>query len=294
MSETAEAEAPAAGQHSPHLEEHERDQAARVQLAGARVIHEVLREEGETELRRSVGALAWSGLAAGLSMGFSFLTLGLLHVALEGTSAAEVVAPVGYSVGFVICVLGKQQLFTETTLTATLPLMHAPTAAGFGRLARMWAVVLAANLIGTFAFAWLISQDGVMRPDVANALLKTAKGAFTETFITGAVRAMFSGWLIALMVWLMPASGAAAAFVIVALTYVVSLSGFPHIIAGSTEAAYAVLNGAASVGDYGWRFLAPTLLGNVVGGTALAALLNHAPVAHDFAANDQKAEKKRR
>jgi len=290
MSDTAEA--PAAGQHSPHLEEHERDQAARVGLAGARVIHEVLREEGETELRRSVGALAWSGLAAGLSMGFSFLTLGLLHVALKGASAADVVAPVGYSVGFVIAVLGKQQLFTETTLTATLPLMHAPSAAGFGRLARMWAVVLIANLVGTFAFAWLISQAGVMRPDVADALLTTAKETFTQNFITGAVRAMFSGWLIALMVWLMPASGSAAAFVIVALTYVVSLSGFPHIIAGSTEAAYAVLNGAASVGDYGSRFLAPTLLGNVVGGTALAALLNHAPVAHDFAANQE--EKKRR
>ena len=52
-----------------------------------------------------------------------------------------------------------------------------------------------------------------------------------------------------------------------------------------------MLNGAATIGDYGWRFLAPTLLGNVVGGTALAALLNHAPVAHDFAANQE--EKKR-
>ena len=31
----------------------------------ARVIHEVLREEGEVELRRPVGALIWSGLAAG-------------------------------------------------------------------------------------------------------------------------------------------------------------------------------------------------------------------------------------
>ena len=80
-------------------------------------------------------------------------------------------------------------------------------------------------------------------------------------------------------------SGAAAPFVIIILTYVVGLGGFPHIIAGSTEAAYAVVNGVASVQDYLVRFFAPTLLGNLIGGTALAALLNHAPVAHDFAAD---------
>jgi formate/nitrite transporter FocA (FNT family) len=32
------------------------------------------------------------------------------------------------------------------------------------------------------------------------------------------------------------------------------------------------------LGDYAFRFLLPTLLGNAVGGTILAALLNHAPL----------------
>jgi len=106
----------AAGKDSPHLDAQQKRQAERMTPAAARVIHEVLREEGETELKRPVAALLWSGLAAGLSMGFSFLTLALLHAALGETSAAKVVAPVGYSVGFLIAVLGKQQLFTETTL----------------------------------------------------------------------------------------------------------------------------------------------------------------------------------
>ena len=280
-------EQPAAGRDSPHLEEHEREQAARSTQVAARVIHEVLREEGEIELRRSVGALSWSGLAAGLSMGFSFLTEAILKAGLRGTAAVEVIAPLGYCLGFLITVLGKQQLFTETTLTATLPLMHQPSLRGLGRLMRMWAVVLATNLIGTIIFAWLLSRPGVMRPDVTEALMKVAKGAFTDSFYIGALRAMFSAWLIALMVWLLPAAGAAAPFVIVALTYVVGLAQFPHIIAGSTETAYAVLNGAASVQDYLVRFLAPTLTGNLLGGTALVALLNHAPVAHDFAAKEE-------
>lgn len=276
-----------AGKDSPHLEEHEQKLAADAQQMPARVIHEVLREEGEHELRRPVGALLWSGLAAGLSMGFSFLTLALLKNRMAGDPAAEVVAPIGYSVGFLIAVLGKQQLFTETTLTATLPLFHRPTLDGFVRLGRMWIVVLAANLVGTVIFAWLLSRPGLANPDLARGLMETARHSFSENFAVGLLRSMFSGWLIALIVWLLPASKTAAPFVIAALTYVVALAGFPHVIAGSTEAAYAVLNGAKSWSDYLVSFLAPTLLGNLIGGTALAALLNHAPVAHDMAAREE-------
>jgi formate/nitrite transporter FocA (FNT family) len=272
------------GKDSPHLEPHEQRQAERMTPAAARVIHEVLREEGEIELKRPVGALLWSGLAAGLSMGFSFLTMALLHAGLGDTAAGKIVAPLGYAVGFLIAVLGKQQLFTETTLTATLPIMFQPRLSMLARLARMWTAVLVTNIAGTFAFAWLLSQPGIVKPQISEALLDVARHAFSDSFVVGATQAMFSGWLIALMVWLLPSAGAAVAFIIVALTYVVSLSGFPHIIAGSTEAAYAWINGAASGSDYLWRFFAPTLIGNTVGGTALAALLNHAPVAHDMAA----------
>ena len=286
-SEAADEEARAAGKDSPHLEKHEREQAARSAQVAARVIHEVLREEGEVELRRSVAALSWSGLAAGLSMGFSFMTQAMLQAALRGAPVAELIAPLGYAVGFLITVLGKQQLFTETTLTATLPLMNRPSAHGLWLLLRMWTLVLATNLVGTIIFAWVLSRPGVMRPEIAEALTKLSEGAFSDSFFVGAVRAMFSGWLIALMVWLLPAAGSAAPFIIVALTYVVGLAQFPHIIAGSTEAAYAVVNGAASVQDYLVRFLAPTLTGNLLGGTAMAAVLNHAPVAHDFAADDK-------
>lgn len=90
---------------------------------------------------------------------------------------------------------------------------------------------------------------------------------------------MFGGWLIALMVWLLPAAGAAARpWVIVIITYLVALGGFAHIIAGSVEALAAVLSGAATWADYLLGFLPPTLIGNILGGTALVAALNYAQV----------------
>ncbi len=73
---------PPAHSHNQVLDEHEREQAEEHQAIRALVIHEVLREEGESELARTVGSLAWSGLAAGMSMGFSFLALALMQSAL--------------------------------------------------------------------------------------------------------------------------------------------------------------------------------------------------------------------
>jgi formate-nitrite transporter family protein len=55
-----------------------------------------------------------------------------------------------------------------------------------------------------------------------------------------------------------------------------------HVIAGSAESAFAVLTGHASVGNYFLRFLAPTLFGNTLGGAALVALLNHAPLVPEL------------
>ena len=66
------------------------------------------------------------------------------------------------------------------------------------------------------------------------------------------------------------------------LTYVVAIAQLPHIVAGSADVAFAVWSGHASIADYLWRFLVPTLLGNTVGGVALVAFLNHAPLASEL------------
>jgi hypothetical protein len=49
---------------------------------GANVVYETIRREGEEELQRPASALAWSALAAGLSMGFSFVAEALLMARL--------------------------------------------------------------------------------------------------------------------------------------------------------------------------------------------------------------------
>ncbi len=244
------------------------------------IIHEVIREDGEREIRRSIRSLSWSGFGAGLSMGFSFLTLAEIRAALPAAPWAHLISGFGYTIGFLIAVLGRQQLFTESTLTAALPFLTRRNRNSFLAMLRLWAVVLCANLLGTFVFAAFISYPHLLRADLVKALSDVASEALQDGFVPMMMKAVLSGWLIALMVWLLPGAGPARLYLIIILTYAVAVGQFPHMIAGSVEVAYAVLNGKASVSDYILRFALPTFLGNTIGGVSLVAVLNHAPV-HD-------------
>jgi formate/nitrite transporter FocA (FNT family) len=273
----------AAGAGSPHLNEGQQDQAADHAAPHALVLHEIVREEGETALERTVGALAWSSLAAGLSMGFSFLSQAVLDARLPDAPWRHLVSSFGYCIGFVLVIMGRQQLFTESTLTVVLPVLTRRDGQTVLRALRLWSVVLLCNLLGTWIFAAMLRIPGVFTADVVDALRQISSaakgtGAFVPTF----VRAILAGWLIALMVWLLPSARSGRLLTVLLITYVVGATRLSHIIAGSTEVAYAWLSGEATPRDYFVHFMLPTLAGNVIGGTSLVALLNHAAIAPEM------------
>lgn len=262
----------------PDLEEAEKQKADEEESLNASITYEVIRREGEKELERSPQALAWSGLAAGLSMGFILVAEGLLRSHLPDAPWRPLVTKLGYSVGFLIVILGSQQLYTENTLTPIVPLLTRKTGEMFGRVLRLWAIVLAANLVGTIVFAWVLARTTLFDLDVHTAFAAISREAIRADFLTTLIRAVFAGWIIALMVWMLPAAKSEQVPVIVAMTYLVGLAGLAHIIAGSTEVAYLVARGAATWGDYFGGFVAPAVLGNTLGGVTLVAALNHAQV----------------
>ena len=267
---------------SPHLDATERDLAAAHSAPHALVIHEIVRQEGEMALARTGWALAWSGLAAGLSMGFSFLTQSLLASGLPDAPWRHLVDSFGYSVGFLLAILGQQQLFTESTLTAVLPVFTRRDLSSLLSCLRLWAIVLSTNLIGTWIFAALLLPDGLFRDDVRQAMREISAQALEGSFAINVLRSILAGWLIALMVWILPSARSARLMTVLLIAYLVSLGRLSHSIAGSVEAAYAVLTGAAHFGDYVETFMLPTLIGNILGGTTFVALLNHAAVAPEL------------
>ena len=245
---------------------------------GANVVYEAIRREGEEELHRTVSALAWSAFAAGLSMGFSFIAEGLLMARLPNQPWTILITRLGYSVGFLMVVLGRQQLFTENTLTVVLPFLLRKDLETLFRMLRLWAVVLCANLVGTFLFAWSLAKVAIFDAHTQSCLTAIGAAHLGSGFGIVLVRAIFAGWLIALMVWLLPAAESARVSIVIIITYLIGISGFNHIIAGSTTMLFLVVTKSISWNTYFAHFFLPTLLGNVIGGCSLVAALGHVQV----------------
>ena len=263
---------------APISTEAEAKQVEERQAIGAQIVYEAIRREGEEELSRTVSALAWSAFAAGLSMGLSFISEALLMAYLPDAPWRPLVSKLGYAMGFLVVILGRQQLFTENTVTVVLPLLLRKNVATLLRMLRLWGVVLLANLVGTYLFALVMGKVSVLDPQAQKYLHEIGEAHLGYSFGIAFVRAVFAGWLIALMVWLLPAAETARISVIILVTYLIGLGGFNHIVAGSTTMLYLVVTHAISWGTYFVQFFVPALLGNVFGGMALVAALGHAQV----------------
>ena len=245
----------------------------------AKTVHKALLQEGETELERSNDALAWSALAAGISIGLSLVAQALLRHHLPDTEWRPLVTSFGYAAGFIAVTLGRQQLFTETTLTAMLPFLHHKQVDVALNVLRLWSIVFVANMVGAFLFAWAGAWTTTFSPELSRTMAEFGLEKVRYDFGTAFVKGIFGGWTIALMVWLMPSAHEARIWVIGLLTWLLAAAEFTHIIAGSVDVMFAVFSGQLDWGTFIIRFVAPVLLGNTIGGIIFVAALNHAQVA---------------
>ncbi|ELY2738913.1 formate/nitrite transporter family protein [Cronobacter dublinensis] len=254
----------------------------------AMAIHEHIRQDGEKELERDAMALFWSAIAAGLSMGASLLAKGIFHVHLEGIPGGFLLESLGYTFGFIIVIMARQQLFTENTVTAVLPVMHNPTGTNLRLLLRLWGVVLLGNIVGTglaaLAFEFMPIFDEATRDAFVTIGMEVMHNSPGEMFSN----AIISGWIIATMVWMFPSAGSAKIVVIILMTWLIALGNTTHIVVGTVEILYLVFNGTIHWSEFFWPFALPTLAGNIIGGTFIFALLSHAQIRNDMAA--QKKE----
>jgi formate/nitrite transporter FocA (FNT family) len=267
-------------QESEQGEEIEVDEEALPSRAAA--VHEQIRQEGEKELERDGLALLFSAIAAGLSMGASLMAKGIFQVNLEGVPGAFILENLGYTFGFIIVIMARQQLFTENTVTAVLPIMHKPSGSNLLLLLRLWGIVLGGNLVGTalasLAFTHMPIFDQATRDAFVAISQKVMENSPGEMF----ANAVVSGWIIATMVWMFPSAGAAKIWVIILMTWLVALGDLAHIVVGSVEVLYLVFNGVISWHEFLWPFALPTLAGNIIGGTFIFAVISHAQIRNDM------------
>ena len=252
----------------------------------AREIHDNVKESANEELRRPFAALAWSAVEAGLAISFSFLAAGYLASLLGPESSPEhrhALAAAAYPLGFIFVVLARSQLFTENTLEPLVPLFDDFRARTLLRVLRLYGIVLAFNLLGALLIALVVAQTPAVRPELHASLSEVARTATEGGFVTVFYKAIFAGWLIALMAWLVASTRATGAQIVLVwlTTAPIAALGFRHSIAGAVEAFYRAGRGEAGWAEMVVGFVVPAVLGNVLGGGTIVALLNHGKVSGD-------------
>jgi formate/nitrite transporter FocA (FNT family) len=252
-------------------------------------IHENIRAPAVEELERPASSLFFSSLAAGMLIGFTFLAMAFVSY-YSPEPLKHPLASLAYPIGFMFVIMGRSELFTENTLEPVIPLLHKRNAKTLRQLLRMWGILIVGNLIGALIFALIIGKttliESSLQPSMQEVALQSTQGAFGEVFY----KAIFGGWLIALLAWLLASTvdSIAQLFLIWVTTVPIAAFHFKHSIAGGVEAFYRAATGSAGWGEMFGGFIVPALLGNAVGGVILVALFNYAQVAEEH--NNKKEE----
>jgi formate/nitrite transporter FocA (FNT family) len=150
------------------------------------------------------------------------------------------------------------------------------------RLARMWGIVWVANTIGTLFAAYFCTFTPVVSPELRDGMLQLSAEVMKNGWVEMFFKAISAGFLVAATVWLIPSAEAAKFWVISLLTFIIGAGGFAHIVAGSVETFLLVANGRLDIVTMLAGFVVPTLLGNIVGGSALFALISYAQVMEEI------------
>ncbi|SFI40099.1 formate/nitrite transporter family protein [Albimonas pacifica] len=262
-----------------HLDRQERQLVEEHSEVPSEVVYEAIRRAGLHELDRPVSGLWWSGVAAGIALSLSVLAEGALHSLLPDQPWRPLVAAFGYSIGFLVVVQARMQLFTENTITPILPVFLNPGWTVLGRLLRLWAVVLAANLAGCAVAAGVMSLPEVVSAEIAQGVHEIATGYAELTAAEQFLRGIPAGFMIAAMVWILPRQdGAGEILVIVLLTWTIAATEMSHVVAGSTKLFLLAFAGELELGAALLDDTAPALAGNVLGGTGIFSALAYAQV----------------
>ncbi len=235
--------------------------------------------QGLTEIQRPSSGLFFSGLSAGLDVGFSVFLMAVVSTGLKELIAEPILQLIlgsMYSVGFIFVILGRSELFTEHTTLAVLPFLRGE--APFSSLIRLWIIVYFSNLLGAGLFSLLLVLTGpslgVIDPEsLRDAARSLVEHPFQVIFLSG----LMAGWLMGLLSWLVTAGKETIAqiFLVWLVTSSIGIGKLHHCIVGSIEILPAVyLNLDFVLWDF-VRTIFWTTLGNIAGGVVFVAVLKY-------------------
>ncbi len=271
------------GNRQGGMTEIERSDVQELAAPRSRVIYEVVRRQGDEELKRPPGSLFWSGIAGGVTIMVSVIAEGALrHKLPADMPMRQVISDLGYSLGFLMVILGRMQLFTEQTIVTVLPIMAAPGWQKLGTAARLWVIVFAANMIGSCVAAAINVNLHLVSQELLTSMLEVSGSLLRKAPLDVLLQGIPAGFLIASVAWIRAGAAGGEFWIVLVLTYAIALGDFTHVVAGSAEAFLLLFAGQIGVSHAVGGIILPALIGNILGGTGLFALLAHAQVRQEI------------
>jgi len=237
-------------------------------------------EEGTEQASRKPISLVLSAVAAGAILSFTAMAVGVVSVfasTLEAPMLGRLCIAAVYPLGFVICLMSGNQLFTEHTALAVYPVLE--KRCKFTSMLRSWALVLLGNLIGCLVGASLLAwADGVIHAAPGYALAADHFTGFSPSSTLAS--AILAGWMMALGGWLVLATppDLSQIVVIYIATFIIGIGGLHHSIAGSAEVFAAMITGHPISPALVASTLGMAVLGNLIGGSIFVAVLNYSHI----------------
>jgi formate/nitrite transporter FocA (FNT family) len=233
---------------------------------------------GEKRLQRSLAGSAITAFIGGMSVSFGAVAMIWASSSVSGEvstpSNAHLLGSLFFPVGFIILLVGKSELFTENFFLPVTAILERN--GSLRELGKLWSISLCFNLLGGLVFALLISRGHVLDSGPANQFASLAEHKVAYGFWTAFVKAIFAGWLMTMLTWLLVAAesfGSRLAIIWMIGTLIV-LGQFNHVIISAAEIFIAILTGAdVTFRDWFVGNFIPALLGNVIGGVVFVTLL---------------------
>ena len=240
---------------------------------------------GVAKTRLPILSLFMLGVLAG-----AFIALGAMFFVIVksdntlGFAATQLVGGVAFSLGLILVIVAGAELFTGNNLLA-LAWAH-------GKISSIdvlsnWLVVCIANFIGASAMAVMIFFSGHLDMNsgaIAETYLKIAAAKCELTFWEAFLRGMLCNVLVCMAVWMALAGRSVIDKVVVIVFPITAFvaAGFEHSIANmyfipmgmllNTFSNIGITNAALSWSGF-FGNLIPVILGNLLGGSVLVALV---------------------
>jgi nitrite transporter NirC len=233
------------------------------------------------QLRTRPIAYLLSAVLAGafIGVGVVLLAAAVGPLLVGGSVATKLTSGAIFGVALTLVVFAGTSLFTGEVMFMLQGLVH--RSVKVYELVAIWIAALVGNFIGSFVFAWMVYQSGVLS-------LKPKPGAAAPglTFITSAVtgkihatdgqlfwRAVLCNMLVCLALWMgsRTKSDPAKLVLIWWCLFAFIAAGFEHSIVNMTVFSLAILSNVAGWSDL-WHNLLLTVPGNIVGGGVIVGL----------------------